>query len=323
MEEANEKLTLVTRKACFGLPTACPSCLPVYIYLRFCQRPFDLAFNSLHPDSDQIPYVEYGTYVAYNNEKGGVIQSLKDDGMIDDLDSAVRHRPEWASTMAMADSWLADALLFELWVGSDVSSVQIYYSDLPWPIGKLLYLKQVHATKQHLGITSENADKIEEEIYRKASTAYSALSTMLRDQSFFIERPTSLDAVFLGHALITLYALPDTSVLRSKLLEFDNLVRYTENFKIQFIDANESPSVSVLHTDPSSSTSRRSSNWSSKPKTKPQKKRTEEEKKFRRRAKYFLGTQLVAVLVFLSLLGGSDDSEAQPNDDDGGIYHDD
>lgn len=51
MAEAKEKLTLVTRKACFGLPTACPNCLPVYIYLRFCQRPFDLAFNLIHPDS--------------------------------------------------------------------------------------------------------------------------------------------------------------------------------------------------------------------------------------------------------------------------------
>ncbi|CAK9136728.1 unnamed protein product [Ilex paraguariensis] len=46
-----EKLTLVARKACFGLPTACPTCLPVYIYLRFAQVPFDLDFNLMHPDS--------------------------------------------------------------------------------------------------------------------------------------------------------------------------------------------------------------------------------------------------------------------------------
>lgn len=102
--------------------------------------------------------------MAYNNEKGGVIQSLKDDGMIDDLDSAVHNTPEWVSTKAMAESWLTDALLYELWLGSDASSVQIYYSDLPWPIGKLLYFKQVHVTKQQLGITKENIDKREEEV---------------------------------------------------------------------------------------------------------------------------------------------------------------
>ncbi|CAH9096033.1 unnamed protein product [Cuscuta epithymum] len=323
MEEDNDRLTLVARRACFGLPTACPNCLPVYVYLRLCKRPFDLAFNLVHPDSDQIPYVESGSYVAYNNEKGGVVQSLKDDGMVDDLDSAVRHIPEWASTMAMADSWLADALLFELWLGSDASSVQIYYSDLPWPVGKLLYLKQVYDTKQRLGITTANVDKREEEIYRKAYTAYGALSTMLGDQSFLFEnRPTSLDAVFLGHALITLFALPDTSVLRSKLSEYANLVKYTKNFKLQFIDTTELPSISQLHNEPSSSTSRRNSTWSSKPKTKPQKKKmTEEEKKFRRRSKYFLVTQLVAVLVYLSVLGGSDDVEADLDDGDGGPYY--
>jgi metaxin len=47
-----------------------------------------------------------------------------------------------------------------------------------------------------------------------------------------------------------------------------------------------------------------------KPKPKS-KERTEEEKKFRRRTKYFLATQLVAVLVFLSIMGGVDSSELE------------
>lgn len=57
-----------------------------------------------------------------------------------------------------------------------------------------------------------------------------------------------------------------------------------------------------------------------KPKPRAKKERTEEEKKFRRRAKYFLATQLVAVLVFLSLMGGVDSSEL--DDDDGLDYED-
>lgn len=44
-------------------------------------------------------------------------------------------------------------------------------------------------------------------------------------------------------------------------------------------------------------------------------KRQEEERKFKRRAKYFLVTQLVAVMVFISLLGGSE-IELDDNDDD-------
>ncbi len=59
MEEVNNEnkerevnsLTLVVRKPCFGLPTACSSCLPVYFYLKFAQIPFLLDFNSAYPDS--------------------------------------------------------------------------------------------------------------------------------------------------------------------------------------------------------------------------------------------------------------------------------
>lgn len=120
---------------------------------------------------DQIPYVESGTYVAYNNEKGGVIESLKEDGILD-MDSEVHSVPEWISTKAMVNSWLADALMYELWVGSDGSSAhKIYYSDLPWPIGKFLYFKQVRMAKQLLGITKENADRREEEVH-SISTSY-------------------------------------------------------------------------------------------------------------------------------------------------------
>ncbi|EEE65164.1 hypothetical protein OsJ_20266 [Oryza sativa Japonica Group] len=57
-----------------------------------------------------------------------------------------------------------------------------------------------------------------------------------------------------------------------------------------------------------------------KPKPRAKKERTEEEKKFRRKAKYFLATQLVAVLLFLSLMGGADSSEL--DDEDGVDYED-
>ena len=46
-----------------------------------------------------------------------------------------------------------------------------------------------------------------------------------------------------------------------------------------------------------------------------------EEKIFRRRAKYFLATQLVAVIVFLSLFGGADGSE--DGSEDAGAYEED
>lgn len=82
------------------------------------------------------------------------------------MDAGVSGIPEWVSFKAMVESWLTDAVLYELWVGSDGKSAhKIYYSDLPWPIGKILYYKQVYVVKQLLGITSENAERREEEVF--------------------------------------------------------------------------------------------------------------------------------------------------------------
>lgn len=114
--------------------------------------------------SDKIPYVETGDYVAYNNERGGVIECLRQDGIVD-LDTEVLSVPEWVSAKSMVSSWLADAILYELWLGTDGSSAQkIYYSDLPWPIGKVLFLKKVHSVKLQLGINKENAERREEQV---------------------------------------------------------------------------------------------------------------------------------------------------------------
>ncbi|XP_073052449.1 mitochondrial outer membrane import complex protein METAXIN-like [Primulina eburnea] len=138
---------------------------------------------------------------------------------------------------------------------------------------------------------------------------------------YFLYRPTSLDAFFLGHVHFTVHALPESSVLRSKLLDHANLMNYAENLKMWYLDASSSSS-SIPQGDPSSSSKQKPSYWSSKPKTKPKKGKTVEEKKLRRRAKYFLATQLVAILVFLSIFGGHDDSEIELENDNDGLHSD-
>ncbi|AQL01786.1 Mitochondrial outer membrane import complex protein METAXIN [Zea mays] len=341
--EAAARKVLVARKPCFGLPTACPTCLPVLLYLRMAQVPFDIHVDTSFPDADHIPYVEFGDCVAFNNEKGGVIEYLKDE-KIADLNS---NHPNISSTTvldtkAMVSSWLANALLYELWVVSAGSIANdIYFSDLPWPIGKILHWNKTRHVKQLLGITKLNAAEKEEEIYLKASAAYDSLSFRLGDQVFLFDNrytsinlypayfsvlcvsPTDVDALFLGHALFVLSALPDTSVLRGTLQKHDNLVSFAEHHKVQLLETSSSSSSGLGSSpSPSSSTPRRrpSADHSYKPKPRAKKERTEEEKKFRRRAKYFLATQLVAVLVFLSLMGGVDSSEL---DDEDGLDYDD
>ncbi|XP_028773710.1 mitochondrial outer membrane import complex protein METAXIN isoform X2 [Neltuma alba] len=265
MAESSERVrnTLVVRKSCFGLPTGCPQCLSAYIYLKLAQVPFDVDFHLNYPDSDNIPYFEAGDYVAYNNETGGLIESLKKD--VVDIDAGLSSVTDWIPMKVMLTTWLADALAFELWVGGDSSSAyNIYYSGLPWPIGKLLFWKQAYLLKLQYGVNKENAEVKEEEIYSRANSAYDALSTFLGEQNYFFEnRPSSLDAIFLAHALITLQALPEASVLRTKLLEHDNLVRYLQKCKTELIDSDPFPTSDLpFHRDASSSASRGHSNWS-------------------------------------------------------------
>lgn len=114
---------------------------------------------------DQIPYFEFGDCVAYNNEKEGIIECLKKDAGVLDLDSGVSTLPEWISTKAILTTWLADALAYELWLGEKGSSAySIYYSDLPWPLGKILSWKKAHWVKLKHGITNDNAEVKKEEV---------------------------------------------------------------------------------------------------------------------------------------------------------------
>ncbi|CAN6202385.1 unnamed protein product [Urochloa humidicola] len=324
--EAAERKVLVARKPCFGLPTACPTSLPVLLYLRLAQVPFDIHVDTSFPDADHIPYVEFGDCVAFNNEKGGVIECLREEKILDLNSKHPSVSPtDVLSTKAMVSTWLMDALQYELWMVTDGSIAHdIYFSDLPWPIGKILHWKKTRDVKQLLGITKLNAAEKEEEIYQKASAAYDALSLKLGDQVFLFDNsPTDVDALFLGHALFVLNALPDTSVLKGTLQKHENLVNFVEHHKVQLLE--DLPSSSGLGSSPSPSSSstprkRASAGQSYKPKPRAKKERTEEEKKFRRRSKYFLAAQLVGVLVFLSLMGGVDSSEL--DDDDGIDYED-
>lgn len=101
--------------------------------------------------------------MAYNNEKDGLIESLKKD--VVDIDTGVFSVSDWIPTKVMLTTWLADALAYELLVGGDSSSAyNIYYSGLPWPIGKLLFLKQAQLLKLKHGVTKDNAELKEEEV---------------------------------------------------------------------------------------------------------------------------------------------------------------
>lgn len=57
--------------------------------------------------------------------------------------------------------------MYELWVESNGSNADaIYFSDLPWPIRRVLHWKQSRAVKNIMGITKLNAAEREDEVLR-------------------------------------------------------------------------------------------------------------------------------------------------------------
>ncbi|KAF3325844.1 mitochondrial outer membrane import complex protein METAXIN-like protein [Carex littledalei] len=132
------------------------------------------------------------------------------------------------STKAMVSSWLYEATMYELWIAivGDLAH-HIYFSDHPWPIGKILLWKKTYDVKKLLGVTSLNCEEREAEIYKKANEAYDALSLKLGDQVFFFDnRPIDVDALFLGHALFVLHALlnrenSNNSIFPNSIIIFD------------------------------------------------------------------------------------------------------
>jgi len=232
--EGGDGLVLVVRKSAHGLPTACPVCLPAYIYLRLANISFNTHYNLVNPDSDALPSIEFGDVAGFHNETGGIFGFLSKEDIVDlDSDIPSHSLPDWLALKALICSCLNDAALYELWVSHNHKVAnEIYFADLPWPIGKILYWKQRRNVMQRLGVNPSNGQEREAELYRNAAAAYEALSTKLGDQTFLFEnKPTSLDAIFLGHILFVLHTFNDSSTLRQELLKHDNLIKYSENLK--------------------------------------------------------------------------------------------
>ncbi|KAG0591596.1 hypothetical protein KC19_1G186900 [Ceratodon purpureus] len=313
-------LVLVTRPPAFGLPTACPACLPAFLYLRMAAVSFQEQVTAVEPDSEDLPSVEYGENVGFASENGGVVEFLRREKIVD-LDAGLSdsEKAELETCKAMMESWVADASAYELWMrDNDRQCKAVYFAQLPWGLVQALDWKQRVAVMQRLGVTPENAAVRSEELYRKAGNAYSALSVLLGDQKFFFNnRPTSLDALVLGHLLFHMKVPFEISTLKGEISKHQNLVNYAESWSKQLlgedgapIDAAFQPKVPPPPPPPARAAP-------AKEKEKPAKKpRSEKDILFKKRAKYFVIAQFVAVLMYVVFAGFEVEGDDEVGDDD-------
>lgn len=241
---ASTDLVLVRRPAAFGLPTACPACLPAFLYLRLAAVSFQELVTPVEPDSEDLPSVEYGDNVGFASENGGVVEFLRREHIVDlDAELSDSEKAELETCKAMMESWVADASAYEVWLrDNDRQCKAVYFGELPWGLVQVLDWKQRLAVMQRLGVTPENSAARSEELYRKASQAYSALSVLLGEQKFFFNnRPSSLDALVLGHLLFHMKVPFEVSTLKGEILKHQNLVNYAEHWSEQLLGEDGAP----------------------------------------------------------------------------------
>jgi metaxin len=328
-EQEQSQLVLLVREGAFGLPTACPACLPWFLYLKLSSVSFQTQYSAVEPDSENVPAVEYGEAVGFASESGGILEFLKRE-KIADLDAALTEgeRAELESFKAMVDSWIVDASLYELWMrDNDKAARKVYFAALPMGLSYALDWKQRHAVMQRLGITTENAKSRGDELLRKAGMAYQALSVRLQDQKlFFGDRPTSLDACVLAHLLFHLNVSFQVSNLREEISKYPNLVTYAQSLKSQLLGGDDdgvpmgaafgNPKSPPPPPPPPTARPPTSTAPTTSGKEKPANKSSnDKEKMFQKRAKYFVIAQFVAILMYVVFAGIGFEDDAQ--DDDG------
>jgi metaxin len=326
-EKQESQLVLLVREGGFGLPTACPACLPWFVYLKLSSVSFQTQYSGVEPDSEDLPAVEYGEAVGFASESGGILEFLKRE-KIADLDAALTEgeRAELESCKAMVESWIVDASLYEIWMRDNDKAVRkVYFAALPMGLSYALDWKQRHSVMQRLGVTTENAKSRGDELLRKAGMAYQALSVRLQDQKlFFGDRPTSLDALVLGHLLFHLNVSLEVSNLREEISKYPNLVTYAQSLKSQLLGGDDgvpmgsafgNPKAPPPPSPPPTSTTHHSSPDTSGKEKPANKSRNDKEKLFKKRAKYFVIAQFVAILMYVVVAGIDFEDDAQ--DDDG------
>uniref|UniRef100_A0A9I9E5L8 DAGKc domain-containing protein n=1 Tax=Cucumis melo TaxID=3656 RepID=A0A9I9E5L8_CUCME len=96
--------------------------IPTLSFSRFANLYFYLDFNLIYPESDIIPYVETGNYMAYNNEKGGVF------GLLDVKPHEFVQKLELVELVAGGDGTVG-------WAMGSLAELCKQYSNLVLPLG--------------------------------------------------------------------------------------------------------------------------------------------------------------------------------------------
>ncbi|KAL5011143.1 hypothetical protein ScPMuIL_013448 [Solemya velum] len=208
------------------------SCLSVKTFLHMCGLKFGVELRTNAEEmspSGKVPFVKIGPFLVSEIEP--IIAFINTRGFQLNQDLTDTQRSEMKAYMSLVESVLVNSELHLAWLNPEVVNEVTkmrYGSVYAWPLDKILPWKKQREVRSRLdsvGWAKKSIDEVCDEI----STCCQALSERLdKQQYFFGDRPTELDAIVFGH----LYTILTTSLPISRfaevIREFKNLTDFCQ-----------------------------------------------------------------------------------------------
>eukprot|EP01125_Pyxidicula_operculata_P004976 TRINITY_DN1837_c0_g1_i1.p1 TRINITY_DN1837_c0_g1~~TRINITY_DN1837_c0_g1_i1.p1 ORF type:complete len:309 (+),score=58.95 TRINITY_DN1837_c0_g1_i1:960-1886(+) len=287
------------------IPSFCPLCMKIQMFLRVCEVPFTTELLSDHrytPDGLPLITIDHGPAISGS---ANIIKYLNKIGYKLEGDEALTQEQvaDMEAYIALVEDRLHKAQLFNWWVeveNYESFTHNAYANNRGFPFNWWIPRQMKKAITQQLegsGLTSSRSL----EVYEMADHCYKTLSAKLgRKQFFFGDKPTTLDCVVYGF-LATQYAPQlQKDVLRKLIGSHDNLVDF-----INRMDDLYSHPTEVVHC-----------NYKPIEKYIKSKKENDEKKLAVKHSSYAIIIGLVAVMIYSTVFNKFTRSLAQLQDDD-------
>lgn len=222
-------------------------CLAVQAFLHMCNLEFTIEnkanAENMSP-SGKVPFIRANNFVIAEMDPIVGFVNTKGISLTEHLDSS--QKADMRAYMSLVSNVLGNAELYLCWldpVTYNEVTFRRYGSIYPWPLNYILTWQKKRQVVKRLSALGW-ANKSIEEVYSEVENCCQALSERLdKQQYFFNNKPTELDALVFGH-LFNILTTPLTDTrLASIVRPFKNLVELCQNIDKEFFErlASSSP----------------------------------------------------------------------------------
>lgn len=217
-------------------------CLAVQAFLKMTRLGYamEMRGNAEHMSpSGKVPFIKSGAFVVAELDPIVAFVANKGVSLTEGIDTS--QKADMRAYMSLVNNVLANAELYVTW-NDQVTYEEVtqprYGSVYPWPLNRILTHQKRQQVLRRLRVMGWK-HKTMEEVYAEVDHCCTALSERLDKQDFFFgNRPTELDALVFGHLFTLLTTpLPDNR-LATIVRSYSNLVHLCQIVERDFFDKN-------------------------------------------------------------------------------------